>query len=411
MPILPYTTDAENRRKKIVRVRHGAIHSCTQGGFSVTMSIAAVNTTEKNRREFFMSAKDGMNYAPEGKKLEPVCKKGDFRVGVIGLDHGHITGMCSGLVEAGAEITMVYDPDAAKAEGFAARFPGTKIAARREDVLEDKSIQMIASAAVTADRCAVGLDALSHGKHYFSDKAPFTTLDQLASARAKVAETGLIWAVCYSERVQNEAAVHAGRLIMDGVIGRVLQVIGMGPHRLNAPSRPEWFFQKERYGGILTDIGSHQIEQFLYYSGATDARVLHAKVANYAHPEYPELEDFGDATLVADNGATNYFRVDWFTPDGLGTWGDGRTFILGTEGYIEMRKYIDVARSPEGNHVFLVTGDREEMISVTGKVGFPYHGELILDCLNGTQNAMPQEHTFKAAELCISAQNAATRIV
>ena len=102
--------------------------------------------------------------------------------------------------------------------------------------------------------------------------------------------------------------------------------------------------------------------------------MTNSQVANYNHPEYPELEDFGETNLVADNGASCYFRVDWFTPDGLGSWGDGRTFILGTDGYIELRKYLDLARDPEGNQVYLVNGDSEQHMQVTGKVGFPYFG-------------------------------------
>ncbi len=356
-----------------------------------------------------MGSGDGMNYAPRAK-AEKVVEPGAFRVGAVGLDHGHIYGMCHGLEDAGAGIAAVYDPDPAKIEAFVNAFPGCEAAESEDAVLGRADLQMIASAAVTADRGPLGLRVMDHGKHYFSDKAPFTTFEQLEAARAKVAETGLIWGVCYSERVQNESAVFAGQLIEEGAIGTVLQVIGMGPHRLGASARPAWFFEKARYGGILTDIGSHQIEQFLFFAGAKDARLLHSKVANFNHPEYPELEDFGDATLVGDNGATSYFRVDWFTPKGLSTWGDGRTFILGTEGYIELRKYTDVAREPQGDQVYIVNGEGEKHLSVGGKVGFPYFGQLILDCMNGTDNAMPQAHTFKAAELCLVAQRDAERI-
>jgi predicted dehydrogenase len=190
----------------------------------------------------------------------------------------------------------------------------------------------------------------------------------------------------------------------------VIQVIGLGPHRLNAPSRPGWFFQKEKYGGILCDIGSHQIEQFLYYCGVKDAAVVRSQVGNYNHPEHPELEDFGDCMLVGDNGATQYFRVDWFTPDGLRTWGDGRTILLGTDGYIELRKYINVAESADGDHVFLVNREGERHFSVAGKVGYPFFGQLILDCINRTENAMTQQHAFKAAELCIKAEIQAVKI-
>ncbi len=190
-----------------------------------------------------------------------------------------------------------------------------------------------------------------------------------------------------------------------------MQVIGLGPHRLNAPTRPPWFWEKEKFGGILCDLGSHQIEQFLYYSGAKDAEVLHSKVGNYHNPEHPGFEDFGDATLLAENGATHYFRVDWFTPAGLGAWGDGRTFIVGTEGSLELRKYLDVGRSPEGDHVYLVDKKGEHHLPVHGKTGFPYFGQLILDCLKRTEEAMTQRHTFLAAELSLLAQAQARKVV
>jgi predicted dehydrogenase len=248
------------------------------------------------------------------------------------------------------------------------------------------------------------------GKDYFTDKAPFTSLDQLDEARRVVEETGRKYAVYYSERLHVECAVFAGDLIHQGVIGRVIQVLGLGPHRLSKSSRPAWFFEKAKTGGILCDIGSHQIEQFLSYTSASDATVTAAAVGNFNNPDTPELEDFGEASLVADNGASSYFRVDWFTPDGLHTWGDGRTFILGTAGYIELRKYLDVGRDPSGDHLYLVTHEGEQHLPVRGQVGYPFFGDLILDCLNRTENAMTQTHAFKAAELCLKAQAMARRM-
>ena len=237
-----------------------------------------------------------------------------------------------------------------------------------------------------------------------------TTLGQLAQARAATRATGKKYAVYYSERLHVESAVYAGQLIADGAIGRVIQVMGMGPHRMNPASRPAWFFDRDAYGGILCDIGSHQLEQVLFYGGSDDATITSARVANYAHQDHPGLEDFGDVSVVLANGATGYCRVDWFTPDALGTWGDGRTFILGTEGYLELRKYTDVARDPEGDHVYLVNHDTERHIPVHGKVGYPFFGQLIRDCLDGTEHAMTQSHAFAAAELCLRAQQQAIRI-
>jgi predicted dehydrogenase len=350
-----------------------------------------------------MSKSDGMNYAPEGKP-RPVCQPGEFPVAAVALDHGHIYGMMNGLTEAGATLKWVYDPDPAKVAAFVKAFPGTRVAPSEEAVLADDEVRLVAGAAVTADRAALGMRVMDHGKDYFTDKAPFTTLEQLAAARAKVAETGRKYAVYYSERLHVESAVFAGQLIADGAIGRVVQVLGTGPHRLNAGSRPPWFFEKARYGGILCDIGSHQIEQILTYTGASQASIAMSRVANFDHPDYPELEDFGEASLVMDNGSSGYFRVDWFTPNGLRTWGDGRTFILGTKGFIELRKYLDIGRDDEGDQVYLANQEGEWHLSVHGQVGYPFFGQLILDCLNRTEHAMTQDHAFMAAELCLLAE-------
>ena len=354
-------------------------------------------------------AVSGMNYAPKGK-AEAVVKPGEFKIAAIALDHGHIYGMCNGLTEAGAELKWVYDPDSEKVKKFQEAFPSVKAASSEEEILADPEIKLVCGAAVTSERCALGLRVMAAGKDYFTDKAPLTTLKQLEQAKEMVAKTGKKYMVYYSERIHVEAAVYAGQLIKEGAIGRVIQVMGMGPHRIGDPkSRPDWFFEQEKYGGILCDIGSHQIEQLLYFADVKDATVVKSQIANYGHKDHPGLNDFGDCVLVGDNGTTMYFRVDWFTPDGLGTWGDGRMFILGTEGYIELRKYINVGTGDgTSNHVFLVNKEGEHHFEVTGKVGFPYFGQLILDCINRTENAMTQEHAFKAAELCVKAQMQAT---
>jgi len=357
-----------------------------------------------------VSATDGSTYAPAPMPA-PVVDPGDLVFAAVGLDHGHIYGMCEGLIGAGATLGWVFDPDPAKVEAFVERFPDVRVARTEAEVLDDDGVGLVAGAAVTSERCALGLRVMDAGKDYFTDKAPVTTLEQLAAARDAVARTGRKYAVYYSERLHVETAVFAGQLIESGAIGRVLQVIGTGPHRLNAASRPAWFFDKERYGGILCDIGSHQIEQILHYTGARDATVVRSQVANYAHPEHPGLDDFGDAMLVTDNGSTGYFRCDWFTPDGLGAWGDGRSIILGTEGFIEQRKYLNIGTQDGPGHLYLANGEQETHFDVRGKVGYPFFGDLVLDCLERTERAMTQEHAFTVAELAVRAQLGAVDLV
>ena len=348
-----------------------------------------------------MNKHDGMHYAPTGKP-QPVVKPGEFIIAAAALDHGHIYGMCNGLTEAGATLKWVYDPDPAKVARFLQQFPQAQVADSLETILNDATIDLVASAAIPSERCSLGLKVMAAGKDYFTDKAPLTTLEQLEDAKAMVAKTGRKYAVYYSERLHVESAVFAGELIRQGAIGRVIQTLGTGPHR-EGSDRPDWFYERRYFGGILCDIGSHQIEQFLFYTGNSDAHIVASQVRNVNHPQYPQFEDFGDAMLAGDNGATGYFRCDWFTPGGLSTWGDGRLTLLGTEGYIEIRKYVDLTRG-EQDVVYLVNKEGEFRYPVAGKVGFPYFGQLILDCIQRTENAMTQEHAFKAAELCVKAQ-------
>ncbi len=348
-------------------------------------------------------------YVPRPKPV-PVVKPGEFVFAAAHLDHDHINGQCSALIAAGATLKWVYEPEAKKRAAFLARFKQAKAARALDEIFADSAVQLVTAAAVTSERGPLGCRVMEAGKDYFTDKAPFTTLEQLSQAKTVVARTGRKYMVYYSERLTSEAGMFATDLIRDGVIGRVVQVAGLGPHRLRKPTRPAWFFERAKYGGILCDIGSHQCEQFLTYAGANDATLVHAAVGNFANPDHPEFEDFGEASFIGDNGATNQIRVDWFTPDGLSTWGDGRTFILGTKGYIELRKYVDVGRDKQGDQVYLVDARGEHHLPVAGKVGQRFFGEFILDCLNRTEKAMTQAHAFKAAELCLRAQAAARRL-
>ena len=350
--------------------------------------------------------KDGASYAPSAD-IEPVVKPGEFQFAAAYLDHGHILGQCNGLCDAGAQLTKVYEPNPERLKWFLEKFPQAEPVETFSEILDDDSIQLVAAAAIPNMRADIGIQVLKAGKDYFTDKSPFTTLSQLDEVRQAVAETGQKYLVYYAERLHNDAAWMAGELIADGAIGRVLQVVNLAPHRLAAKTRPEWFFQKDCYGGILTDIGSHQVEQFLTYAGCADATINFARVENFNNPAYPELEDFGEMSLVGDNGASFYSRVDWYTPEGLPTWGDGRTFIVGTEGTLELRKYLDVARQAPASLLISVNGEAVEERECLGRSGFPFFGKMILDCINRTENAMSQAHCFKAAELSLKAQQMA----
>lgn len=330
------------------------------------------------------------------------------RFAAVGLNHGHIYGMCDLLLAAGAELACFYAPEADLSAEFLTRYRATRRIPELDQVLEREDVQLIVSAGIPSDRGPLGIAAMRHGKDFLSDKPAFTSLEVLDEARRVQAQTKQTYGVCYSERVQVRAMVKAGELVKAGAIGRVVQTIGMGPHRLDRPSRPAWFFDKARYGGILTDIGAHQADHFLAFTGSTTAEVVCSQTGNLANPGDPGLEDFGDAVLRGDGG-TGYFRVDWFTPDGLPSWGDGRLTILGTDGFIEVRKNIDIAGRPGGSHLFLSDQRSTEYVDCSD-VELPYGRQLLADIRDRTETAMPQAHAFLAAELALRAELQATTL-
>jgi predicted dehydrogenase len=334
--------------------------------------------------------------------------KHHIRFAAIGLDHAHIFGMCAAVKRGGGELVSFHATDPQQIEAFRKQFGDVKLAASEDEILQDTSIQLVAGAPIPDLRAPLGIRVMKSGKDYLADKPGITTLKQLADVRKAVKETGRKFAIMYSERLEVRSAVYAGELVKQGAIGRVIQTVNLAPHRMNIPSRPEWFFDKARYGGILCDIGSHQADQFLYYTHSTRAKVVAAQVGNVAYPQYPQFEEFGDM-VMSGNGGTGYVRVDWFTPDGLSTWGDGRLFILGTEGYIELRKYINVASNlTGGNHLYIV--DRKQARYIDCKdVELPFGPQFVADIVNRTSDAQDQEQALLAAELVLKAQKVATR--
>jgi predicted dehydrogenase len=331
-----------------------------------------------------------------------------IKFAAIGLNHSHIYGQVNLLLREGAELVAFHSPEDDLAAQFAEKYPQAKRVADQRAILEDSSIAMVLTAAILSERAAISIAAMRHGKDVMSDKPGMTTFAQLEELKRVQAETGRIYSVCYSEHFETRSTVKAGELVAAGAIGKVVHTVGLGPHQIRNNQRPDWFFDRKRYGGILTDIGSHQCEQFLFFSGTdTDAEVMSATVANRANPDKPGLQDVGDMHLKSP-GTTGYVRVDWHTPDGLGTWGDGRLTILGTEGYIELRKYIDIGGQPGTDHVFLVDKKGTHRISCANQ-DLPYGRQLISDVLNRTETAMPQVRAFKAMELALTAQAMAER--
>ncbi len=332
-----------------------------------------------------------------------------LKLGVIGVEHRHIYGQLAGMLSVGCDCRGWWtESEPEPVSGFVRRFPSIPRLDDRRRLLDDPEIDLVLIADVPARRAAFAIEAMRAGKDVMTDKPGCTSLGQLEELRREVERTGKIWSVDFSERFEVPAVTRALELVRQGAIGRVVQTVGLGPHRLNRATRPDWFFREGQTGGILCDIGSHQIDQFLVFTGSQTAEVAASAVGNFANPGDPGMQDFGEILLRGDGGS-GYVRVDWYTPDALPNWGDGRLTVLGTEGYIELRKYVDVAGRTGTDHLFIVNGQRCDYEDASS-AELPYFRNLAEDVLNRSETAMPQAHCFRVSELALTAQKMAVRL-
>ncbi len=347
--------------------------------------------------------------SPESQAAE-ANPKFSIKFAVCGMSHDHINGMIGAVQRGGGTMVAAWGAEPDKLTAFKKRYPDVKIAATQDEIINDSSIQLVLSSQIANERAAIGIRAMKHGKDFLADKPGITTLEDLAAIRKTIAETKKIYAILYSERLEVKAAVRAGELVQAGAIGKVIQTINIAPHQIfqhagdagGGGGRPDWFWNPVQYGGILCDIGSHQVDQFLFYTGSTEAEVAESQIANVRHHDKPQFQDFGDMVLRGNRGL-GYVRLDWFTPDGLGTWGDGRLFILGTEGYIELRKYTNVTVSKQGNNLFIVDKNQSRYIDCNN-LTLPFGPQFVADIVNRTHTAQDQTQCLLAAELVIKAQ-------
>jgi predicted dehydrogenase len=325
--------------------------------------------------------------------------------GVVGADHRHIYHLIEGLLNEGARCAayVAASSDEKVLEGVRSRFPQIAAVDSAQQLYEDPSVDLIVTAAVPSERAGIAIEAMRHGKDVLADKPGVTDRQQLQAVEAAVRETGRRFAICFSERMIVPSVATAQRLIAEGAIGEVVQTLGMGPHRLNAAIRPDWFFDKTKYGGILVDIASHQIDQFLVLTGSADAEITHAAVGHFGRFTKPDFQDFGEVALKSKTKLSRgYVRVDWFTADGLPTWGDGRLFITGTEGAIELRKYVDIEGRSGTDHLFLCDRHGTRHIDCKDEP-ITFFKKLIQDIQDRTETAITHDHAFTVCRLALEA--------
>ena len=325
------------------------------------------------------------------------------RFAAIGLDHRHVYDLTAGLLAEGA-VCAGYNPDTTDPRvlaGFRKRFPDVP-AVETERLLDDPAIDFIVLSARPCDRADLAIAAMRRGKDVMSDKPGVTTVAQLDAVRRAVAETGRIWSICVG-RVASPAIQAALQVVRSGELGRLVQVVSLAPHRLNRALRPGWFFDKPAYGGIINDIGVHAIDTFLAFADAPDAEIASATIGAFG-TDPPGFEDFAELILQTP-AVRGYCRMDWFTPDGLPTWGDGRLFLVGSEGSLELRKNLDIEGRPGTDHMFVANRSGTRYVDCSG-LPVTYYRDFLASLSTRTFDPEP---VFTMCRLALAAQASASR--
>jgi predicted dehydrogenase len=331
---------------------------------------------------------------------------------VVGLNHAHIYGQTQGLLDTGKwRLKHVHAEETDLLKVFQERYPDATAAASVDDVLGDPEVELVASAAINAHRGPLAVRTLEAGKHFFVDKPCVTTLEHLEAVKSAVEATGRRWFAFFGEMVTDAAVEWVHDQVAKGNLGEPVHFMGLGPHTLRFASRPAWFWKADLYGGILNDIASHQMAQFIYWM-LQDPVPQFSRVGNLHHPEVPEFEDFGDALVTGSKGATGYFRVDWFTPEGMPVFGDIRQQFITTEATVEHRKTIDIG-APEGHRAprLIVTrkSSGPECVDLQDAKA-PFFDRLTSDVEQGSETAIPFSLSYTASKTILELQRDAVAL-
>ena len=146
------------------------------------------------------------------------------------------------------------------------------------------------------------------------------------------------------------------------------------------------------YGGIINDIGVHRSTSSSPSPAPTTRRSSPARSA--LRHRAAGFEDFAEIDAADADRCAATCGWTGSPPDGLPTWGDGRLFVLGTEGTLELRKNLDIAGRDGGDHMFLVDRNSTRHIPIASDMPVTYFRDFLSDIVNRTS-------TFRAAVACV----------
>jgi predicted dehydrogenase len=240
-----------------------------------------------------------------------------MRLAFAGFRHGHILGLYAAAKKhSNVQIVAAAEEDAATFETVKAAGNVQLTHRSIDEMLEKVACDAIAVGDYFSKRASIIMRALQSGKHVIADKPICTDLDELIQIRDLAAKTGLRIG-CQLDLRDSGVFRTARRLIAEGKLGEVHTLIFTAQHPLNLPNRPKWYFEPNKHGGTINDIGVHAIDLIPWMTVREITEVTAARAWNARLKEFPHFQDAGQFLLKMDNDGGVFGDVSYLSPDGL----------------------------------------------------------------------------------------------
>lgn len=252
---------------------------------------------------------------------------------IIGCEHAHIEIFMQEMLALGHESTGIYEPNNTQLAKFFADKYQIPLVNDQMQLLQD--VELVGSSAINNEKIDIIERCEQLGKHIMVDKPAVTNRRDYERLQAVMKRGKIEIGMLLTERF-HPAVYTLKQQIDQGVLGELVSIGMRKPHLLNPSKRPAWFFSKERCGGILIDLLIHDYDLLRWFTGS-DVIQSEGYMAKRTLPEFPDFYDTASVQVLMEGNVTAQLHADWFTPSQSWTWGDGRIFLTGTEGFAELR--------------------------------------------------------------------------
>ena len=291
----------------------------------------------------------------------------EIKIAMAGLAHGHgIAFLDSALKFDGVSVVGFYDDENPLSAQEASKTFNAPVYNDLDELLQKSGANTLLTAAINSSKADIIVKAVEAGLHIISDKPLVTKMDDLNRITDALEKNKNVKLYLMLSERYSPVLVTTKNLIDAGEIGQVVNIINMRPHRLRPQGRPAWMFDSKQYGGILNDIGVHDIDIAVWLSGCEVDKILAASVSNKRFNEFDDFDDNGEAMLRLKNGCIVFILESWLTPEKYPHHGEMKFIVHGTKGQITVdpqNKKVTIYSDSKKQHNVKVKNPAETYVS------------------------------------------------